>query len=149
MTVSQQNKKRSTESARSANTKRSGKSTTTKIGGKRTAAKKPISVRFKDVRSGFSLTQPVMARVLGISARKLSELETSARQPRPETKRRLTETVRLYKALAEIMDVSDLPEWMEEPNEAFDGATPLQLIERGEIDRLWQMVYAVRSGHPM
>ena len=107
------------------------------------------SVGFRSVREDFGLTQPLMARVLGVSVRKLSELETSARAARPETKRRLTEVRRLRAALAEIMDPDDLGAWMEEPNPAFGGATPLQLIERGEIDLLWQMIYAVRGGHPV
>jgi len=52
-------------------------------------------------------------------------------------------------ALAEIMDADDIAGWMEEPTEAFRGSTPLQVVERGEIDRLWQMIYAVRSGQPI
>jgi hypothetical protein len=38
--------------------------------------------------------------------------------------------------------------WLETPNEAFDGSTPLQVIERGESDRLWRMIYFLRSGEP-
>jgi hypothetical protein len=37
---------------------------------------------------------------------------------------------------------------MQEPNPAFDGSTPLQVIERGESDRLWKMIYALESGDP-
>jgi len=89
-----------------------------------------------------------MARVLGISQRKLSQLENAARSPRPETTRRLVEVERLHNALAEIIEEDAIPGWLEQPNTAFEGASPLQLIERGEIDRLWQMIYLVRSGHP-
>ncbi len=95
------------------------------------------------------LSQPEMARVLGISQRKLSELETAGRAPRPDTRRRLTEVERLHAALAGIMEAAALAEWLETPNDAFDGSTPLQLIERGESDRLWQMVFEVRTGHPL
>ncbi len=55
----------------------------------------------------------------------------------------------LKNALAEIMDADDIAAWMESPNQAFDGSTPLQLVERGEIDRLWQMIFAIRTGQPM
>lgn len=34
------------------------------------------------------------------------------------------------------------------PNDAFDGLKPLETIERGEIDRLWDMAYRLRSGMP-
>jgi len=107
------------------------------------------SAGFRSAREDFGLTQPLMARVLGVSVRKLSELETSARAARPETRRRLMEVRRLQVALAEIMDPGDIGAWMEEPNGAFGGATPLQVIERGEVDLLWQMIYAVRGGHPV
>ena len=39
--------------------------------------------------------------------------------------------------------------WTEEPNDGFDGSTPLQVVERGEVDRVWQMIFAIRTGHPM
>jgi len=29
-----------------------------------------------------------------------------------------------------------------------DGSTPLQVIERGETDRIWRMVYELESGEP-
>jgi transcriptional regulator with XRE-family HTH domain len=107
-------------------------------------AKNPKAVREK---YGFRQTQ--MSRLLGISSRKLSELESKSLDPRPETKRRLTEVDRLHNALDEIMDADDIAGWMEEPNEAFGGSTPLQLVERGEIDRLWQMIYTIRTGQPL
>ncbi len=31
---------------------------------------------------------------------------------------------------------------------AFDGSTPLQVIERGETDRIGRMVYELESGEP-
>lgn len=60
-----------------------------------------------------------------------------------------TEVERLRKALSEIIDPDNIAAWMAQPNDAFDGSTPLQVVERGESDRLWQMIYAVRTGHPL
>jgi hypothetical protein len=31
---------------------------------------------------------------------------------------------------------------------AFDGSTPLQVIERGETDRIWRMIYELEFGEP-
>ncbi|MFO0865772.1 MAG: antitoxin Xre/MbcA/ParS toxin-binding domain-containing protein [Gemmataceae bacterium] len=36
--------------------------------------------------------------------------------------------------------------WLQTPNETFDGLKPLEVIDRGESDRLWQMIYFLRSG---
>ena len=37
-------------------------------------------------------------------------------------------------------------EWLDTPNDAFDGLKPLEIIERGEIDRLWNMIFYLESG---
>ena len=29
-----------------------------------------------------------------------------------------------------------------------DGSTPLQVVERGETDRVWRMIYELESGEP-
>ena len=36
--------------------------------------------------------------------------------------------------------------WLQTPNEAFDGLKPSEVIDRGEVDQLWSMVYFLRSG---
>ena len=117
------------------------------------AGKRPKSgdevLRVKTIRSKLGLKQAQMSRLLGISPRTLSELECRAKTPRAETKRRLTEIDRLRQALAALMDADEIAPWMDEANDALGGSTPLQVVERGEIDRLWQMIYAVRTGHPL
>lgn len=52
-------------------------------------------------------------------------------------------------ALEEITEPDAIAAWLEEPNEMFNGATPLDLIEIGESDRIWQMIYRLRSGEPL
>ncbi|MCC5805070.1 MAG: DUF2384 domain-containing protein [Opitutales bacterium] len=60
-----------------------------------------------------------------------------------------TELARLIEALADVtQDRNEVTAWLQEPNEAFEGSTPLQVIERGESDRLWRMIYFLRSGDP-
>ena len=36
--------------------------------------------------------------------------------------------------------------WFHRPNPSFDDLKPLEVLERGQIDRLWQMVYELESG---
>jgi hypothetical protein len=38
--------------------------------------------------------------------------------------------------------------WLKSPNQAFGGSTPLQVVERGEIDRIWRRLYDLESGQP-
>ena len=55
----------------------------------------------------------------------------------------------LQEALADLLqNGEEVASWLETPNEAFEGSTPLQVIERGESDRIWRMIYFLRSGEP-
>jgi uncharacterized protein (DUF433 family) len=50
--------------------------------------------------------------------------------------------------LTEVMKKESLGKWLQTPNEAFDGLKPLEVIEHGESDRIWAMIYFLRSGVP-
>jgi hypothetical protein len=52
----------------------------------------------------------------------------------------------LAQALEPLVQNEVLAKWFGEPNEAFGGLKPIEIIERGESDRLWQMVFELRSG---
>ena len=60
--------------------------------------------------------------------------------------RRIREIERLRDRLAEIVSADTIPAWLDTPNPAFDGLRPLEVIERGEVDRLWKMLFYLESG---
>jgi DNA-binding transcriptional regulator YiaG len=100
-----------------------------------------------DLRQRLELKQAVFARLLPVSVRSLATLEGGA-PPTEAVARRLTELRRLTNALTEIMKWESLGRWLQTPNEAFDGLKPLEVIDRGESDRIWSMIYFLRSGVP-
>jgi hypothetical protein len=57
------------------------------------------------------------------------------------------EVTRLFNALADIIDKKVIGQWLQRPNQRFDGSTPLQVMERGETDRLRLMIWQLREGH--
>ncbi len=59
-----------------------------------------------------------------------------------------TELKHLQLTLAELVHADAVGEWMDQPNIEFDGLKPIELIERGESDRLWALIYDLRSGSP-
>lgn len=59
-----------------------------------------------------------------------------------------SEILRLQEALARVVDPKDMGEWFQRPNPAFDGLKPLEVVERGQIDRIWAMVHDLGSGEP-
>ncbi len=101
-----------------------------------------------DLRKLLQLNQALFARLLSVSVRTLATLEAGA----PSTSvvaRRLTELQRLTDGLTEVLRSESLGNWLQTPNEAFAGLKPLEVIERGQSDRIWSMIYFLRSGVPV
>lgn len=96
----------------------------------------------------YGLSQSLVVRMSGYSPRSIASWSHGTKATKPAALK-FTELERLFSALAEISESrSDVVTWLQEPNEAFDGSTPLQVIERGESDRIWRMIYFLRSGEP-
>ena len=60
----------------------------------------------------------------------------------------MTEIGRLRDALAEIMLPGFIDRWLELANDEFGGAKPIEVVERGEADRIYEVIYRLRSGQP-
>lgn len=108
-------------------------------------AGEPLADSAVTLRARLRLTQPEFARMVPVSVRLLASLEKGA-APSEVVARRLVELRRLVDALAEVIRVDALGSWLKTPNSAFTGLKPLEVIERGESDRLWSMVFFLRSG---
>lgn len=100
-----------------------------------------------NLRKRLQLNQAVFARLLPVSVRSLATLESGS-PPTEVVARRLTELRRLTDALTEVIKEEALGKWLQSPNKAFDGLKPLEVIERGQSDRIWSMIYFLRSGAP-
>jgi hypothetical protein len=99
----------------------------------------------KSVRIAFRLR--AQTRLTGFSLRAVANWSRGHAPSAPALKK-LTELKRLFEALARLFDAKEIGPWLLQPNPAFDGSTPLQVIERGESDRLWRMIYELESGQP-
>jgi DNA-binding transcriptional regulator YiaG len=99
------------------------------------------------LRERLQLKQADFARLLPVSVRSLATLE-SGTPPTEVVARRLVELQRLTNGLSEVIKKESLGTWLKTPNDAFDGLKPLEVIDRGESDRIWSMIYYLRSGVP-
>lgn len=98
----------------------------------------------RKLRDGLGLSQADFARLLGFSTRWVATQEgAEAGMP---AERRVLEVERLYEALCQIVKPEALKGWLNRPNTAFDGLKPLEVVERGQIDRLWRMIFFLESG---
>ncbi len=103
----------------------------------------PLSV--SAVRSRLGLSRKMFSRLAGFSERAIADWEAGKPVSEPGL-RRIKELDRFRDRLSEIVAADAIPTWLDIPNEAFDGLKPLEVIERGEIDRLWNMIFYLESG---
>ena len=105
------------------------------------------AISLKDMTTRYGISYDTLTRMTGFSLRAVSNWSQGSK-PSSSTSRRLAETRRLFAALEKLVSPEAIGPWLKDPNPAFDGSTPLQVIERGETDRIWRMVYELESGEP-
>jgi DNA-binding transcriptional regulator YiaG len=101
----------------------------------------------KDFATRYQISHDTLTRITGFSLRAITNWAQGAR-PSNSSSRRFTETKRLFEALERLVSPEAIGPWLKDPNPAFDGSTPLQVIERGETDRIWRMLHELESGEP-
>jgi DNA-binding transcriptional regulator YiaG len=105
------------------------------------------AVDVQEFRDGLGLSRKVFSRLCGYSERTIAEWEAGKRLS-AGTEKRIVELMRLERALCGVMKKSFVGEWLQTPNAAFRGLKPIEVIERGEIDRIWRMIHQLQSGEP-
>ncbi len=96
-------------------------------------------------RSVLGFNRPMFARLLATSERNLASIE-AGKAPSPAVLKSLIEIRRLLDALGELFEGPAVGEWLKTKNDAFEGRKPLEVIEHGEVDRIWQMIFELREG---
>lgn len=111
------------------------------------APARPSARLVAEVRSGLGVTRELFARLTGFSVRAIAGWE--AGRPISEAgRRRVQEMKRLRDLLAEGMQAEFIPAWLETPCEGLEGLKPVEVLERGEADRLWRVALLIGSGMP-
>jgi hypothetical protein len=100
-----------------------------------------------DVRGALGLSRRLFGRLTGYSERAIAGWE-AGHELSEASRQRMLEARRLERALAGVMKPSRIAAWLDEPNRAFRGLKPLEVIERGEVDRIWRMLFDLESGTP-
>jgi DNA-binding transcriptional regulator YiaG len=94
----------------------------------------------------YHLSSEALSRVTGASPRTVAYWNAGM-APQRSSAQKLKEVTRLFDALSDIIKAKAIGPWLQRPNKQFDGSTPLQVMERGESDRLWRMIWQLREGN--
>ena len=95
----------------------------------------PIEPR--DLRTAFRLSRERLARLIGVSAKTIERWEAKPTRPaRDEIRARMTQLHQIADLGAVVYTRERLADFLDAPLAEFDGLTPLQLIERGQADRV-------------
>lgn len=112
-------------------------------GGKKPDGSRQVAPgRITSIREKIGISQEELARVSGYSLRAIANLE-AGKTPSKSVRRKMQEVARLLTALCELMPSAAVGEWLKESNEAFGGQAPMHMIERGEADRIWEMIHQI------
>ena len=76
----------------------------------------------------------------------LTDWENEKKPLTESARKRMVEMQRLQQELAQVLDPTSLGRWLATPAPEFQGLKPLEVIERGEIDRIWQMIFRRKAG---
>jgi hypothetical protein len=101
-----------------------------------------VSVLAKEAGMNYDM----LARALSVSRRSISGW-LSGHAPERINRVRINEFGRLVTELRTIIKPEKLKGWWNQPVANFAGSTPLQILERGETDRIWRMIWEIREGN--
>ena len=105
----------------------------------------PIQPR--DIRDAFRLSRERLARLIGVSAKTVERWEAKPTRPaRDEIRARMAQLHEIADLGAAVYTRERLADFLDAPLSEFDGLTPLQLIERGQADRVLQALSADYEG---
>jgi DNA-binding transcriptional regulator YiaG len=114
---------------------------------KKAAAISQQAKRVIGLRAGLGVSRKLFSRLTGYSERAIADWE-AGKELSESSRQRIAEMERLQKALARVMKAEHISQWLQEPNKAFGGLKPVEVVERGEVDRIWRMIYELESGAP-
>ena len=100
-----------------------------------------------ELRARLQMARPTFGKIVNVAERTIADVESGGESIN-KLKRPYNEVYKLCEALSEVVDPACLGEWFQTPNDSFDGLTPIELIEQGDIDQLWNMVFELQTGMP-
>lgn len=101
----------------------------------------------RDLRTAFRLSRERLARLVGVSAKTVERWEARPTRPaRDDTRARMAQLREIAELGAAVYTREGLADFLDAPLAEFDGLTALQLMERGESDKVLAALAADYEG---
>ena len=104
------------------------------------------SVRTRQLRERFGLTQTELAQAIGVSLRTVQNWEHAGHAGKPRQLRDLEE---LWTILKGAIKGSDIPGWLRSENDVFSGQRPIQLLKDGKARDIIIEFRRLQAGEPV
>jgi transcriptional regulator with XRE-family HTH domain len=104
------------------------------------------TVRARQLREYFGLTQIELAHALGVNVRTVQNWDRDGDAGSP---RRLRDIEELRTILKESLKGTDIPVWLGSESEAFAGARPIELLRQGKARDMVVEFRRLKSGEPI
>lgn len=108
----------------------------------------PPTNPFAELRQALEMTRSEYARLLGFSERAVADWEAGKRATEPAV-RAVGQLQRIYDKASSVMEANYVGKWLMTSNKALGNEKPVQLLERGETDRLWRVLFTLEACMPL
>jgi transcriptional regulator with XRE-family HTH domain len=105
-----------------------------------------IAERIQGIQKFAGVTAREVAQLIGTTPETISRWRGGKTEPQPKMRDSLLLLGWLVSELAELYQPQEAHFWLFAPNKVFHGERPVDLIERGETERVLQLIAQLKDG---
>lgn len=105
-----------------------------------------IAERIEGIQKSVDITAREVAQLLCTTPETISRWRGGKTEPRPRTRDSLLQLEWLVTELAELYHPKEAHLWLFSKHKLLDGERPVDLIQRGQIDRVLQIISQLKDG---
>lgn len=104
--------------------------------------------KIHNLREKFGCSQRVMGDMIGVSERTVARWESDKSEPSPLARQRVRELENIVIKMAGVIKKGKEAEWLNTPNEALGGKTPLEVLIQGPegAQEVWRLLGRLEWG---
>jgi transcriptional regulator with XRE-family HTH domain len=106
----------------------------------------PIASRLETIQSAVAISARELAQLLGTTPETVSRWRGGKTEPQPRTRDSLLQLEWLVGELRELYEPSEAHLWLFAKHKLLSGQRPVDLIERGETEKVLQIIAQLKDG---